>query len=404
MAASGVRQGPPIAATRAVVRLWTEWARKADGTELGEGLIAIREAGIDSLESVFAEGLRRFDRSGAYAAEGALNMVAWLRSRCKLSGGAAAERVTVSRQLENLPATQKAFASGAIGYQHVALLARSAEKVGAEAVQKEEASLLKAAATMDPSQFVSVAKDFDYRVDHAAALAEANRAWTRRYLHLSEPKDGLVHLDGMLDAEGGAVVKTALDALMPPPHQDDERTTGQRRADALVDLARRPLDGSKLGSTGGQRPHLVITASVETLAGMPGAPAARLEGVGPIPLETAQRHGCDATVSWLLGQAELENETSHAKRQIPPSTRRALVARDRDCVFNGCHRPAAWCDGHHVRWWTQGGETNLENLALVCGRHHRMLHEEGWQIERTNSGRWVTKPPAHRVEAHARSA
>jgi hypothetical protein len=117
-----------------------------------------------------------------------------------------------------------------------------------------------------------------------------------------------VRLDGLLDAEGGAVVKTAIEALMSVPARDDERTAGQRRA-----------------------------------------PAARLEGVGPIPLETAQRHGCDATVSWLLGQAELENETSHAKRQIPPSTRRALVARDRDCVFYGCHRPAAWCDGHHVR-------------------------------------------------------
>jgi Domain of unknown function (DUF222) len=404
MAASAVRQGPPITATRAVVKLWTQWARQADDTELGEGLIAIREAGIDSLESVFAEGLRRFDQSGEYAAEGALNMVSWLRSRCKLSGGAAAERVTVSRQLENLPQTQKAFATGAIGYQHVALLARSAEKVGADAVQKEEASLLKAAETMDPSQFISVAKDFEYRVDHTAALAEANRAWSRRYLHLSEPTNGLVHLDGLLDAEGGAVVKTALDALMSPPRQDDERSAGQRRADALVDLARRPLDGSKLGSTGGQRPHLVITASVETLAGLPGAPAARMEGVGPIPLETAQRHSCDATVSWLLGQAELESEnSSHAKRQIPPSTRRALVARDRDCVFNGCHRPAAWCDGHHVRWWTQGGETKLENLALVCGRHHRMLHEHGWTLERTGS-RWVSKPPAHRIEAHARSA
>ena len=403
MAASGVRQGPPIAATRAVVRLWTEWARKADGTELGEGLIAIREAGIDSLESVFAEGLRRFDQSGEYAAEGALNMVAWLRSRCKLSGGAAAERVTVSRQLENLPQTQKAFASGAIGYQHAALLARSAEKVGAEAVQKEEASLLKAAAMMDPSQFVSVAKDFEYRVDHAAALAEANRAWTRRYLHLSEPTNGLVHLDGMLDAEGGAVVKTALDALMPPPHQDDERTAGQRRADALVDLARRPLDGSKLGSTGGQRPHLVITASVETLAGIPGAPPATLDGVGPIASEAAQRHACDATVSWLLGKVEKDQETSHEHRQIPPSIRRALVARDRDCVFNGCHRPANWCDGHHVKWWTRGGETRLENLALVCGRHHRMLHEEGWTIEQAG-GRWLTTPPAHRVRARARSA
>jgi HNH endonuclease len=79
------------------------------------------------------------------------------------------------------------------------------------------------------------------------------------------------------------------------------------------------------------------------------------------------------------------------------------VGRDRDCVVNGCHRPADWCDGHHVKWWKHGGETKLENLALVCRRHHRMLHEEGWTIERTG-GRWVTKPPPHRVETHARSA
>lgn len=198
-------------------------------------------------------------------------------------------------------------------------------------------------------------------------------------------------------------MKTALNALTPPPKQDDDRTAGQRRADALVDLARRPLAGGKLGSTGGQRPHLVITANVETLAGVKGAPAAQLQGVGPIANETAQRHACDATVSWLLGKAEKDQETSHEHRQIPPSIRRALVARDRDCVFNGCHRPASWCDGHHIVWWTRGGETKLENLALVCGRHHRMFHEEGWTIEWTG-GCWVTKPPRHRVRAQARSA
>ena len=175
---------------------------------------------------------------------------------------------------------------------------------------------------------------------------EANRAYSRRYLHLSEPKDGLVHLEGLLDAEGGAVVKTALDALMPPPRHDDERTPGQRRADALVDLARRPMSGSKLGSTGGMRPHLVITASVETLAGVAGAPAAELEGVGPIA-ERDRPAASPATrlVSWLLGNAEKEQEASHEHRQIPPSVRRALVARDKDCVFNGCHRPANWCEG-----------------------------------------------------------
>src|SRR6202022_3000686 len=191
-----------------------------------------------------------------------------------------------------------------------------------------------------PGPLAAVAKGFEHRVDAAAALGEANRAYQRRYLHLSEPQDGMVRLDGILDLEGGATLKTALNALMPPPANDDVRTPGQRRVDALVDLARRPLDGSRLGSIGGQRPHLVITASAETLLGLPGAPPAEMAGVGPIPMETAQRHPCAPTVSWLLGQADLERETaSHAHRQIPAATRRALVARDRTCVFNGCHRP-----------------------------------------------------------------
>src|SRR4029077_2120482 len=107
-----------------------------------------------------------------------------------------------------------------------------------------------------------------------------------------------------------------LAALMPPPRKDDDRTPGQRRVDALVELARRPLAGSKLGSVGGQRPHLVMTASAETLAGLPGAAPAQLEGVGPIPIETAQRPACASSVSWLLGRAELESETSHAHQRI----------------------------------------------------------------------------------------
>jgi Domain of unknown function (DUF222) len=359
----------------------------ADAADLGEGLVQIREVGIDPLEAAFASGLRRFDKAGEYKADGALSAVAWVRERCNLSAGAAAERLNVARQLETLPQIARAFASGDVGFQHVALIARAAENVGSAPVQKEEGNLLKAAQTMDPGRFAAVAKGFEHRVDAAAALAEANHAHQRRYFHISEPQDGLVRLDGVLDLEGGATLKTALNALMPPPTNDDDRTPGQRRADALRDLARKSLDGSKLGTVGGQRPHLVITASAETLVGLPGAPPAEMAGVGPIPIETAQRHACDPSVSWLLGQAELDNEAgSHAHRQIPASTRRALVARDRDCVFNGCHRPV------------------LPNLALVCGRHHRMLHEEGWILERTKDGHWRTIPPARRVPANARSA
>jgi hypothetical protein len=404
MAASGDRSGTPLARIKAALDDLPDWLSAQEDASLGEPLIEIRGI-IDRSESAFADGVRRFDKSGEYKADGALSLTAWLRWKCKLSGGAAAERVDVARQLERLPRTDAAFANGVLGYQHVVVMARAAEHVGAAAVRKGEVGLLQAAQTMDPGRFTGVAKNFEHTVDAGAALVEANHAYERRYLHLSEPQDGMVRLDGILDLEGGATLKTALSALIPPPTNDDPRTPGQRRVDALVDLARRPLDGSKLGRVGGQRPHLVITASAETLLGLKGAPPAEMTGVGPIPMETAQRHACDPSVSWLLGQAELESETaSHAHRQIPAATRRALVARDRSCVFNGCHRPAIWCDGHHLVWWTRGGKTVLPNLALVCGRHHRMLHEEGWTLERTKDGHWKTKPSAQRVPAHARSA
>ena len=403
MAVAGDRSGTPLARIKAALDELPGWLSTLDDASLGEPLIEIR-AVIDRSESVFADGLRRFDQSGEYQADGALSVTEWLRGRCKLSGGAAAERVEVARQLAHLPQTEAAFAKGDLGYQHVVVMARAAEHVGAAALRKEEGNLLKAAQTMDPGRFTSVAKGFEHQVDAAAALAEANHAYQRRYFHISEPRDGMVRLDGILDLEGGATLKTALAALMPAPKKDDSRTPGQRCADALVDLARRPLHSGKLGTVGSLRPHLVITASAETLAGIPGAPPADLQGVGPIPMETAQRHACDPSVSWLLGQAELESETSHAQQRIPAPTRRALVARDHGCVVNGCHRPPIWCDGHHLVWWTRGGKTELANLALVCGRHHRMLHEEGWTLMRHKGGRFGLIPPPRRVMPNARSA
>src|SRR5439155_826086 len=209
MAASASRIEISRARLMAAIDDYAAAVRTAAGSSLGEGLIHTREA-RDRLEAVFAEGLRRFDQSGEYAADGAIDLVAWLRSRCKLSGNAAAERVGIARQLEHLPQTDKAFASGQLAYQHVAVMARTAEHVGAAVVRKAEGSLLALADTMDPGQFTGVAKTFEHRVDAQAALAEANRAHQRRYLTISEPLDGIVRLDGLLDAEAGAIVRNAV--------------------------------------------------------------------------------------------------------------------------------------------------------------------------------------------------
>src|SRR5438876_12450532 len=234
----GVRQ------MRAGVQAMSALIHEGDIETLGVALIQIRESGIDPLEAVFAEGVRLLDKSDEYHADGALSVVDWLRSSYKLSGGAAAERVGIARQLEKLPQTEAAFAKGQLGYQHVAAMARAAEHVGAAAVRKEEASLLQAARTMDPGQFTGVAKHFEHRVDAAGALAEANRAYQRRYLHLGEPQDGLVRLDRLLDTEGGATLRTALQAFIKPI-KDDARSYGQRCADAVVELARQGSGASK---------------------------------------------------------------------------------------------------------------------------------------------------------------
>src|SRR6266702_5909782 len=236
--------------------------RDADGETLGDALIQIRETGIDPLEAIFATGVRRFDKSGEYKADGALSLTAWLRWKCRLSGGAAMERVEIARQLAKLPETAAAFANGDVGFQHVAVLARTAEHVGAAAVRKEEGTLLRAAQTMDPGQFVTVAKNFEHRVDAAGALAEANRAYKRRYFHIGEPVDGLMRVDGLLDAEDSATLRTALQPFMKPV-KDDTRNYGQRSADALVQLGRHGGSGSKRDGAG-PRPQLIVRASLDT--------------------------------------------------------------------------------------------------------------------------------------------
>src|SRR2546423_13229404 len=157
------------------------------------------------------------------------------------------------------------------------------------------------------------------------------------------------------------------------PVKDDPRSYGQRNADALVELGRRGSGDKRDGA--GPRPQLIIRASLDTLAGIKGAPAGELEGGGTVPAETVQRYACDSAISRITGQGELEHELNHATRTLPASTRRALEARDRNCVFPGCKRPPTWYHGHHLVGRTRSGETGRPHLALLCRPHHRMVHE-----------------------------
>src|SRR5437879_5818521 len=184
-------------------------------------------------------------------------------------------------------------------------------------------------------------------------------------------------------------------------HRPDGRSRGRGRTDAWTEPGGRGAGGGREGA--GPRPQLIIRASLDTLAGIPGAPAGELEGGGTVPAATVQRIACDTAISQITGRGELEHELNHASRTIPASTRRALEARDQHCVFPGCDRPLSWCDGHHLIWWIKGGPTELPNLALLCRRHHRMVHEEGWALERRD-GHFKASPPPRRPMPSSRSA
>jgi len=363
---------------------------------LGEELVTLRRA-MDRLEAVFAHGLRRFEAAGEHAADGSATVVSWLRWKCRLSPAAAAERLGLARHLPALPRTDQAFTRGEIAYQHAALIARTAAQVGDDAVREVEPTLLEATRTLDPGRFGLVTRHLRHCADPDGALAEANAAYDRRHLHLSPSLDGFFVLDGLLDPEGGATLQTALNVLSAPL-PNEERTAAQRRADALVELCRRHLDGGQLPEVGGQRPHLTVTASLGTLAALPGQPAGDLAWGLPIPAHTVRRLACDAARTAVeVGDDGQPLAVGRTTRTVPPALRKALVVRDQGCRFPGCDRPSDWTDGHHLKHWADGGETTLDNLALLCRRHHRKVHEEGWRLAWGEDRGTVAIPPQWRV-------
>jgi len=103
---------------------------------------------------------------------------------------------------------------------------------------------------------------------------------------------------------------------------------------------------------------------------------------------------CDCSVTRvLLSQESVTIDVGRSKRVISGGLSRALKARDGQCRWPGCERSASMCDGHHLVHWINGGPTDLDNLVLLCRRHHRMVHEGGWQLIKTRDHQVVTIAP-----------
>jgi hypothetical protein len=204
----------------------------------------------------------------------------------------------------------------------------------------------------------------------------------------------MVWIRGVLDAEGGAALRSALEPLAKRNGKGDDRKLDRRFADALVELAGYSLDNGLVPRRATQRPHLQVTTTLETLLQRAGAPAADLEFSLPISAASVERLACDCNVTRiLLGADSQVIDVGRSKRVISPAQRRALNMRDKGCRWSGCDRSASYTSGHHLVHWIKGGPTDLDNLALLCLRHHWLVHEGKWQLVKTEHGEIFALPP-----------
>ncbi|MBJ7607117.1 DUF222 domain-containing protein [Candidatus Dormiibacter inghamiae] len=378
--------------TQAIASLIGEDTRHLPSLAQAERLKEIRQD-INRLEARFTAELRVFDKQQGWVVSGHQSLQGWLRRTCQFSSGAATDRIRLGRQLEELPQTAAAFQEGRLSAQHVGLVGRLASQLGTEAVQPAEADLVRWGSELDTREFRHLTQRLRHCLDPEGALADANALHEKRHLGLAQSWQGLFFLEGQLDEEGGELVRTALEAIEGAPLAGDNRSKGERRADALVELARRQLDAGSLPERAAQKPHLHLVCECGTLRQEPGSAPAELNGEVLVPQETVRRYGCDALLTVeRKGESPLAEATG-AGRVVPPSVRRALQRRDGGCRFPDCDRPPEWTDAHHVVHWADGGETKLENLLLLCRRHHRRVHEEGWRVSRAEGSGWRFTPP-----------
>ncbi len=328
---------------------------------------------IDLIELEFSETSGAFVRTGEDGLDGSVSHIDWIRHACKMSSSAAADRVNVGEQLTKLPASAQAVADGEIGFAHFSVIARTASALAGSktAAAFDEHQLLDPAREMSVGRLWHLARHVRHAADPEGVATDEAFAGERRWLRLSACEDGTVLIGGQLDSVGGAALRTALEPLARPAGKDDDRCQERRFGDALVELA---------------------------LAG-------EMEFSLPISSKTVQRLACDSTITRVvLGSDSLVIDVGRAKRVVSGSRRRALNTRDGHCQWPECDRPPSWSAAHHVVHWTRGGSTNLDNLILLCHRHHWMAHEGGWQLVRTDEGRLLTIPPPWRSYLAAREA
>ena len=358
---------------RAVDELAELDASELSDVVVAESLLAVR-AEMDRLEAVFAQLAHVGHVRGVGSVDGAASTAAWLRHRAGMRMGDAKAAIECGAVCELLPETGRAWRDGEITTGAVRVIAEARVKGFDDELQACEQEFLQAARARDM-------KKLRAEVEHFRTLARRDGKKPRKLdgLHVSSTFGNRTALSGDFGDLDAEILRTALHAYTDPPVEGDDRSTSERMAAALIRICRVALAHTR----DDERPsaHVNVVLDWKTLTeGRLG----RTDGAftGPMAVDDVRKLLCDCSVSRVVtGPRGEVLDVGRSRRTVPPPMRRALVVRDDGCRFPGCDRPTGWCDAHHVVHWSAGGPTALENLVLLCDRHHHVVHEPGWNVK-----------------------
>jgi hypothetical protein len=336
----------------------------------------------------------------AWRSESGLSAAGWLAHHTPMTRASASRWCATARLVHDHEQTAKALDVGDVSVAHVEVLAGAGR--GRETLYAEhEDVLLEAARSLTPDDLTTVARQWRELADDELAAADAAAAHRARFLHVS-PTLGGGRIDGFVDADATTIILDAFDALVPPDPAGtpEPRPRSVRHADALVMLAEQWLH--EQGRAGRADVEVNVVVDLDVLLGRVGIDACEarceLRNFGPIGRAVMERLACDAKVARIVlaGQSRVLDH-GRASRVVSAALRKAVIARDRHCRHPGCRVVAEWCDVHHLVHWIDGGATDLDNLVLLCRRHHVDHHEGEWQVSRAPDGTIVAAPSPTRT-------
>ncbi len=351
----------------------------------GESMEALHRQ-VARLDAFTTEATAAFDAQGEWAADGAKTSAAWIAKRCRVPRGAARRRVRLGKALRQLPACAEAWEKGDIGVEQARAIASLHQPRTEDALERDEELLVGQASTMGFEDFYRAMCYWKQLADPDGADRDDEERCAERTVYLEASFDGMWMGQMTLDPISGTIVSNELKRLeqilfeadwteakerlgRQPLVDELRRTAGQRRADAMVEMATR----SRTAPEDGRRPAPLFTVFVgyETMHGR----ISELENgtvMAPNSLIPFMEAAYFERALFTLGT---RIDVSVQSRLFTGGTRRAIELRDRMCTHPYCYEPAEDCQADHIQMWTRGGKTTQENGRLLCGFHNRMRNQ-----------------------------